>query len=85
METEQFCQILPGISWLGQKNPRTARFQGFEEFQVRLALGELRSTMCGLQTVLLGFLRPQTIGITGFFKAVCYGHTCVTHTESEII
>ena len=34
----------------------------------KLALGELGSATGGLQTVLLGFLRPQTIGITGVFN-----------------
>ena len=33
----------------------------------RLALGELRSTTCSLQTVLHEFLIEKTIGITQFF------------------
>ena len=32
------------------------------------ALGELGSTTGGLQTVLLGFLRLQTVGITEFWE-----------------
>ena len=40
---------------------------------INSALGELRCTTCSLQTVLLLFLRPQTVGITGFAASSALG------------
>ena len=56
------------------KTPETLVVSGVLQVSgINSALGELRSAAGGLQTVLLLFLRPQTVGITGFAASSALG------------
>ncbi len=54
--------------------PETTAVSGILQVSgINSALGELRCAAGGLQTVLLLFLRPQTVGITGFAASLALG------------
>ena len=56
------------------KTPETVVVSGVLQVSgINSALGELRCATGGLQTVLLLFLRPQTVGITGFAASLALG------------
>lgn len=56
------------------KTPETLVVSGVLQVSgINSALGELRCAAGGLQTVLLLFLRPQTVGITGFAASSALG------------
>ena len=56
------------------KTPETLVVSGVLQVSgINSALGELRCATSGLQTVLLLFLRPQTVGITGFAASLALG------------
>ena len=57
-----------------KKTPETLVVSGVLQVSgINSALGELRCATSGLQTVLLLFLRPQTVGITGFAASSALG------------
>lgn len=56
------------------KTPETLVVSGVLQVSgINSALGELRCATSGLQAVLLLFLRPQTVGITGFAASSALG------------